>query len=64
MRKKESWMRKGNIVSALGKLGTIKKIQECELDDGVYVYTFDIAVPGNKSASGRYHCDDVQEANN
>lgn len=61
MRRKEEWMQKGNIVKALDSLGTIKKIQECELDEGVYVYSFDIDVPNKKSASGRYHCDDVQE---
>lgn len=57
---KESWMFKDAIVLALGKKGTITKMQENHLDGTDYVYYISVKLEGEKH-SGTYHPDDVKE---
>mgnify|MGYP003623625359 CR=1 FL=1 len=63
MRKKEKWMFKGAIVLANGKIGTITKMQENELNGVEYVYYIYVKLNGGKSARP-YHPNDIQEASN
>ena len=60
MKKKERWMFKGAIVLALGKKGTITKMQENELDGVDYVYYINVKLEGEKH-DGRYHPSDITE---
>ena len=60
MRKKEQWMFKGAIVLALGKKGTITKMQENNLDGIDYVYYIEVKLEGEKH-SGNYHPSDIEE---
>ena len=60
MRKKEEFMFKGAIVNALGKKGTITKMQENELNGVDYVYYIFVKLEGEKHA-GKYHPSDVSE---
>lgn len=48
MRKKESWMKKGAIVRALGKLATIVKMEENKINGVDYVYYISIRFSGEK----------------
>lgn len=61
MRKKESWMKKGTIVRALGKLATIVKIEENEINGVDYVYYVTIRFSGEKNTA-RVHPDDIEKA--
>lgn len=58
MRKKEAWMKKGARVVANGKPGTIKKMQENELDGVEYVYY--IWVECDNGKKGNFHPNDVE----
>lgn len=60
MRKKEAWMFKGALVLALGKKGTITKMQENHLNGVDYVYYIDVKLEGAKHA-GSYHPNDISE---
>lgn len=60
MRKRESWMKKGIIVLALGKPGTITKMETNTIDGVDYVYRFYVRLSGH-TYSGVYHHADVQE---
>lgn len=62
MRKKEAWMKMGAIVRANGKLRTITKMQENELNGVDYVYYISVKLSGEKKA-GTYHPNDIEEAN-
>ena len=60
MRKKANWMFKGAIVLALGKKGTITKMQENTLGGVDYVYYINVKLEGEKH-DGVYHPSDVSE---
>lgn len=60
MRKKEAWMYVGATVKALGKKGTIKKMEENTLRGVDYVYGITVQVEGEKWA-GKYHPGDIEE---
>ncbi len=59
MRKKESWMKKGAIVRALGKLAIIVKMEENEINGIDYVYYITIRFLGEKKTA-RVHPDDIE----
>ena len=61
MRKKESWMKKGAIVRALGKLATIVNMEENEINGVDYVYYITIRFSGEKKIA-RVHPDDIEIA--
>lgn len=61
MRKKESWMKKGAIVRALGKLAIIVKMEENEINCVDYVYYITIRFSGEKKTA-RVHPDDIEKA--
>lgn len=60
MRKKEKWMFKGALVSALGKKGTIKKMEENDLNGVDYVYYIYVQLEGEKH-NNPYHPNDIEE---
>ena len=60
MRKKEKWMFKGALVLALGRKGTITKMEENRLKGTDYVYYITVKLEGEKHA-GKYHPSDIQE---
>lgn len=60
MRKKEKWMFKGALVLALGKKGTITKMQENTLNGTDYVYQIHVRLEGEKHANP-YHPSDLEE---
>lgn len=60
MRKKESWMKKGAIVLALGKKGVITKMQENTLSGIDYVYYISVRMEEAKNP-GIYHPNDIEE---
>jgi hypothetical protein len=60
MKKKQPWMKVGAIVLALGKPGTITKMQENTLDGVEYVYNISVKLSGAKFANP-YHPNDVKE---
>lgn len=60
MRKKEEWMRVGNAVMALGKVGIITKMQENRIGDVDYVYYIFVRLNGERKA-GTYHPSDINE---
>lgn len=60
MRKKEKWMFKGALVLALGKKGTITKMEENTLNGVEYVYYIYVKLEGQKH-SGTYHPADISE---
>ena len=60
MRKKESLMFIGSLVLALGKKGTIAKMQENEINGVDYVYYIDVKLEGEKRAL-RFHPSDISE---
>lgn len=57
MRQKEFWMKRGATVRANGKLGTIVKMQQNELNGVDYVYYITVKVDGK---NGTYHPNDVE----
>jgi hypothetical protein len=61
MRKKESWMKKGANVSALGEHGTIHKMQENTLNGIDYVYYIWVKINGK--VEGPYHPNDINTLN-
>lgn len=61
MRKKESWMKKGAIVRALGKLATIVKMEENEINGVDYVYYITIRFSGENRVS-IVHPNDIEKA--
>ena len=61
MRKKELWMKKGAIVRALGKLATIVKMEENEINGIDYVYYITIRFSGENSVS-IVHPNDIEKA--
>lgn len=60
MRKKESWMFKGNTVLALGRKGIITAMQENVIKEVEYVYYIDVKLEG-LDHSNPYHPNDVFE---
>jgi len=60
MRKKESWMKKGAIIRALGKLATIVKMEENKINGVDYVYYITIRFSGEKRTS-RVHPGDIEK---
>lgn len=62
MRKKEKWMFKNAIISALGKKAVIISMQENNLNGIDYVYYIDCRVEGEKKTE-RYHPNDINELN-
>jgi hypothetical protein len=60
MRKKQPWMKKGNKVLALGKVGTITKMPTNTIDGTEYVYNIDVKLEGKKH-SNPYHPNDISE---
>lgn len=61
MRKKESWMKKGAIVRALGKLAIIVKMEENEINGVDYVYYITIRFSGEKKTL-QVHPNDIEMA--
>lgn len=58
MRKKEIWMKKGAIVRALGKLGTIVKMEENSINGVDYVYYITVKLSG-ETRKRKYHPNDI-----
>jgi len=62
MRRKEEWMFKGAKVTAFGKIGTITRMQENNINGIDYVYYISIKLDGEKK-SGQYHPGDISKIN-
>lgn len=60
MRKKEAWMKKGNLCYCDGKLAKISKFQENTATG--YVFNFWVSfIEGKNGVTGPYHPSDIKE---
>lgn len=60
MRKKESWMKKGNLVYCDGMLATISKFEE-NTATGYVFYFWVKFIEGDGKIKGPYHPNDISE---